>query len=43
MFGDFCVCYEYNDWEFVMVIGIGGVVYLNVEVGVKFDGFVNNL
>lgn len=35
--------YEYNDWILVMVLGIGGVVYLNVEDGVLFDGLVNQL
>lgn len=38
LFGDFCVCYEYKDWNVVLVFGMGGVVYLLFDFVGKMNG-----
>lgn len=43
LLGDPRVRYEYADWVPVMASGTGGVAYLNVDDGAKFDGSANDL
>jgi tripartite-type tricarboxylate transporter receptor subunit TctC len=43
LLGDPRVRYEYNDWKPVLASGTGGVVYLQPDLGAKFDGDFDDL